>query len=136
LIRLTKLSVRSLLLGLMALGGATAAHATQCTATGGSSLEDSLFSQFGSNQEGGCGVDLSKPGEQGSEEEGGPKDGGPHFFPPPQDGWHDGWHDGKYYKDGKECSPPVVPLPPSSLLLASGVVALLALGRRRRLATA
>ena len=34
------------------------------------------------------------------------------------------------------CNPPVVPLPPSSLLLVSGALALLILGRRRRLATA
>lgn len=126
--RLTQLSLSSITLGLFALGGASAAHATQCTVDSGSLLETSLLTQFQFGHEGGCGVDTGNSGDQGGDQE---HDGPPIWQPP-----HDGWDHGKFYKDGKECNPPVVPLPPSSLLLASGALALLILGRRRRLATA
>jgi hypothetical protein len=117
-------------LGLLALGGPSAAHATQCTVNSGSVLETSLLTQFGND--GSCGGDTFKPGEDGEHNEGPPNTNWPPIWHPPQDGWHDG----KYFRDGKECSPPVVPLPASSLLLASGALALLMVGRRRRPATA
>lgn len=128
--RLTRLSASSLLLGLSFLGGASAAHATQCSTGSESVLQTSLLTQFGSGPEGNCGVDPSNPGEWGQHDEEGP----PHTNPPPI--WnppHDTWHDPH---DGKDCNPSVVPLPPSSLLLISGALALLILGRRRRPATA
>jgi hypothetical protein len=132
LTRLTQLSLSSITLGLLALGGPSAAHATatQCTGESGSVLGTSLLTQFGN--EGSCGGDTFKPGEEGEHNEGPPNTNWPPIWHPPQDGWHDG----KYFRDGKECSPPVVPLPPSSLLLASGALALLMVGRRRRPATA
>jgi hypothetical protein len=133
LTRLTRLGLSSLTLGLLALGGTPAAHATECTVDSSSVLETSRLTRFG--HEHSCGVDLSKPDEEGERNRRGPQHfNPPHFNSPPI--WHrphDGWH--QQY-DGKDCNPSVVPLPPSSLLLVSGALALLILGRRRRPATA
>jgi len=131
-IRLTKLSVSSLLLGLMALGSATAAHATQCSAPSGSALDNTLFSQFGSETGDGCTGGQSKPGEEEHQQGwhyGDDKEYGPLIWHHSHDRW-------QYPHDSKDCNPSVVPLPPSSLLLVSGALALLILGRRRRPATA
>ena len=118
----------ALLAGLMLLGGAGVAQATQCSSGQGPSLLQSSFQAFGNSQ--GCG-DTSQD-----------HPGGPPGLPGPDFGIHfdrdgkrwEGWHDHKWYKDGKECNPPVVPLPASSWLLVSGAVAMLAMGRRRRAA--
>ena len=127
--RTIKLTIPSVLLGLLTLGGMSAAHATQCSAGSETILQTSLLTQFGGSNEG-CGVDQPKTGGWGDHEEEGP----PQTNPPPI--WHDphdNWHDPH---DGKDCSPNVVPLPASSWLLVSGALALLILGRRRRPATA
>jgi hypothetical protein len=111
----------------LALGGTSAAHATQCTVDSGSVLEDSLLSESGS--EGSCGVKTSIPGEEGGETETLSVERQLPVI------WHQS-HDGWQQHDGRDCTPNVVPLPPSSLLLVSGALALLILGRCRRPATA
>lgn len=126
--RLAQLSLSSLTLGLLALGGTSAAHATECIVDSGSVLETSLLTETGN--EGNCGVENSTPGEEGGETE---TLSGERQLPIIWHQPHDGW---QQQHDGRDCTPNVVPLPPSSLLLVSGALALLILGRRRRPATA
>ena len=126
--RTIKLTIPSVLLGLLTLAGTSAAHATQCSAGSETVLQDSLLTQFGGSNEG-CGVDQPKTGEWGDQEEDPPKTNPPPIWHEPHDGWHQ-------QHDGKDCNPNVVPLPASSWLLISGALALLTLGRRRRPATA
>jgi hypothetical protein len=132
LTRITRSNVPRLLLALTLLGGASAAHATQCSLGYGSSL-DSEFSTSGD----GCSVNPPNDEQQGGYgNEGGDGNYHPPGWTPPPDNWHpphDNWHQPH---DGKDCNPSVVPLPASSWLLLSGALALLALGRRRRAETA
>jgi hypothetical protein len=134
--RTIKLTIPSVLLGLLALSIAPSALATQTQCSGSlpTLLDNTLINTFGvQGGEDGCSVGGSHEDEDGEHDYREHHDG----FPGGDGNWQ--WHDGKDGKDGKDgrdCNPPVVPLPPSSLLLASGVVALLAVGRRRRPATA
>lgn len=121
-------AIPRILLAAALLGSAGAAHATACTVDSPTLLGSGL-----SNDGRGCGTDTSHEyggGYTPPHEDGQP----PHWNPPPPH-WN-GWHEGRYFKDGKECDPPVVPLPASSWLLVSGALALLAMGRRRHTATA
>lgn len=126
----TRLRKPALIAGLLLLAAGGAANATTCQTGHSSLLYQSLPSDF---SEHGCYVEHSNPDPKPHES----NDDWKHFT------WYDfnghqwnGWHNHRYYKDGKDCTPSVVPLPASSWLLMSGALALLALGRRRRQATA
>lgn len=137
--RTCRLTTFHVISGLLLLGGTSAAHATQCTASPGSVLESSLLTQSFSDPQGGCEVDRSwkgDAGEGGDEYQVGPQESKPSIWQPPHIEWHrphDGWHD---THDGRDCNPSVVPLPPSAPLLVSGALGLLILVRRRSSATA
>jgi len=126
--QITRLRKPALIAGLLLLAAGGAANATTCQ-IGQDSL---LYQGLPSGNEQGCVVEPSNPDPQWKDSD----EKWKHFTWYDYNGHHwNGWHGHRYYKDGKDCTPSVVPLPASSWLLVSGALAMLAMARRRRAAT-